>query len=196
MSDLVVLLSGGLDSTVAAEIARQSGHLHSVVSFCYGQANTVQEMSAADRWATRHKVTRKVFTVDVPGVSALDIGAGTHGPRVVPGRNLLLLSHAVAYALSVGACRVWIGCNADDAEDYPDCRRDFIEGVGYMTWNAYGLRVWAPLVDLTKRQVVAKARELGIDIADTWSCYQPSIARPLEPCGTCNACRLRIEAGA
>jgi hypothetical protein len=88
MSDLVVLLSGGLDSTVCAEIARQSGHLHSVVSFCYGQANTVQEMAAADRWATRHKVPRRVFTVDVPGVSALDIGAGAHGPRVVPGRNL------------------------------------------------------------------------------------------------------------
>lgn len=194
MSDLVVLLSGGLDSTVAAEIARQSGHLHSVVSFCYGQANTVQEMAAADRWASRHKVPRKVFAIDVPGATALDIGAGAEGPRVVPGRNLLLISHAAAYALSVGACRVWIGCNADDAEDYPDCRRDFIEAVGFMTWAAYGLRVWAPLVDLSKRQVVAKAHELGVDIADTWSCYQPSPERPLDPCGTCNACRLRIKA--
>jgi len=151
-------------------------------------------MGAAERWAARHRVPRKVFAVDVPGVSALDIGAGAHGPRVVAGRNLLLLSHATAYALSVGACRVWIGCNADDAEDYPDCRREFIEAAGMMTWLAYGSRVWAPLIDMNKRQVVAKARELGVDIADTWSCYQPSIARPLEPCGTCNACRLRASA--
>lgn len=190
MRDIVVLFSGGLDSTVVAHMA--GDRLHSVFSVSYGQPHGVNEGMAAERWAMARGVHREVVVAPVAGVEAMEIGAGTPGPRLLPGRNLLLLSLAVNYAAARGASEVWMGANADDAADYPDCRREFVEAMSELAIAAYGIGVSAPLSWMTKREVVAKARELGVDIDATWSCYQPRGG--VYPCGTCNACRLRAGA--
>ena len=191
MKDVVVLLSGGLDSTTAAHLALRDGRLHSVFSVFYGQPAAMWEQHAAMRWAELRAVRRVVATIELPGVAAMERGAGMVGPRVAPGRNLVLVAHAVAYAASVSASEVWIGCNADDYADYPDCRGDFVSAMSF-AGSAYGVRVRAPLASYTKRGVVALAMELGVDIDATWSCYEPG--RSVKPCGTCNACVLRQSA--
>lgn len=189
--DVVVLLSGGLDSTVCAHLAMRNGRLHSVVSVYYGQANAQDEQHAAGEWARKHGVAREVVTLTLPGAKAMHTGEGAPGPRVVPGRNLILLAHAIGYAATMGATEVWIGANADDYADYPDCRGDFFGGVGRAA-EAYGVAVRAPLATYTKAGVVALAHDLGVDVGATWSCYQTT--RTGRPCGTCAACVLRARA--
>jgi 7-cyano-7-deazaguanine synthase len=186
---VVVLFSGGLDSTVAAHMALAEGRLHSVLSVYYGQPAAMWEQHAAAEWARKHGVRREILHLQLPGASAL--GGDRTGPRVVAGRNLVLLAHAVAYAAAEGAGRVWIGCNADDYAGYPDCRDDFLLHAA-LAAGAYNVDVQAPLRSFTKAGVVAKARELGVDIDATWSCYDPG--RSDKACGKCSACELREAA--
>jgi len=190
MTDVVVLLSGGLDSTTLCHLAMKQGRLHSVVSAYYGQPAAMWEQHAAGEWAKKHGVQREVLHLTLPGANAMDLGAGESGPRVAPGRNLVLVAHAVAHAAAIGAREVWIGACADDYVDYADCRGGFVRSVSDAA-GAYGVRVVAPLASHTKRGVVGLARTLGVDIAATWSCYQPG--RSPEPCGTCAACVLRAS---
>lgn len=193
-SDVVVLLSGGLDSTTLAAMALADGRLHSVLSFYYGQPNTIAEMSAADEWARKHDVRREVVKLELAGVrSAMATGVGSTGARVLPGRNLVLLSHAVNYAAANGAREVWFGAIADDNDAYPDCRLAFVGGVNQMALTTYGVGVRAPFIIHHKRHVVGVARQLGVNIGATWSCYEPDM-RTLKPCGTCSACVLRASA--
>ena len=192
--DVVVLLSGGLDSTTLATIALKNEVLHSVLSFRYGQPNTIAELFAADAWASQHGVKREVLTVELVGVrSAMSLGVGAAGLRVLPGRNLALLSLAVNYAAANGCREVWFGATADDADGYPDCRAAFVEAMNAMSEAAYGVKIKAPLAHHPKESVVGLALNFGVDIGATWSCYEPD-HRTLRPCGTCNACRLRADA--
>jgi len=192
--DTVVLLSGGLDSTTLATKALRDGVLHSVVSFRYGQPNTIAEMFAADRWSAKYGVNREVVSLELSGVcSSMAVGVGISGPRVLPGRNLVMLSHAINYAVVHECKEVWFGATADDMTSYPDCRPDFVEMINRLSTTSYGVMVRAPLIGLTKREVVKQARQLEVDIDDTWSCYEPSM-RTLHPCGMCDACRMRNAA--
>lgn len=190
MDKVVVLFSGGLDSTVCAEMARASGRLASLLHLQYGQANAEMEMVTSGAWARRHGLDRPLAALPILA-REMATGAGTPGARYVPGRNLSMLAVAANVAASQGAREVWIGCNADDAANYLDCRPAFLAAASALTEASAGVQVAAPLVGLTKAGVVARARELGIDIGATWSCYQSATGRP---CGTCDACALRKRA--
>lgn len=187
---IVVLFSGGLDSTTLAHVA--GDNLAALLSFSYGQPNAVPEMLAADRFAQSRKIRREVVSLPMFGVSsAMATGSGAVGPRILPGRNLVMLSHAVNFAASIGARNVWFGATRDDDRDYPDCRAQFAVWMNLVSENTYGVSIHAPFAGKWKREVVGIARENGVDIDATWSCYQPN---GITPCQTCNACVLRNAA--
>lgn len=192
MKRCLVLLSGGLDSVTAAKMLLDRGELAACLIVDYGQPHARWEIPRAVDWCARHGV--KALHVQAPMIDAdaMRIGSGAAGPRVVPGRNLALIALGVSAALSVGADTVIVGCNADDAQDYPDCRASFLTAAN-ATARIYGVSVEAPLLCYSKRQVVSEALRIGVVLDDTWSCYEP--VGPA-PCGTCNACRLRAAAGA
>lgn len=193
MRDVVVLLSGGLDSTVLAAGALADGRLLACVTVRYGQPHLEAEVMAARRWCEAHGVDRVLVDAPMHGL-AMHTGVGEPGPRVMPGRNLVLVAHAVQYAAAAGGKEVHVGACADDYTDYPDCRPQFI-GAADRVASAYGVRVVAPLARLRKPGVVALAHRLGVDIGATWSCYQPRASgMGFAACGTCNACTLRASA--
>lgn len=194
MRDVVVLLSGGLDSTVLAASALKVGQLRACICFRYGQPHMEAEMMAARKWCADHGVERVVVDVPLPGGSVMHTGVGAPGPRVMPGRNLVLIAHAVQYAAAVGAREVHIGACADDQLAYSDCRPAFVEAAATVA-RSYGVEVVAPYLYLRKMDIVGVARGLGVDIGATWSCYQPRVVgMGFEPCGGCDACQLRDSA--
>ncbi len=212
----VVLLSGGLDSATTLAIARQQGFACHCLSFSYGQRHSIEldaaRRVAASMHAAEHRVIdldprtfeRSALTdaaVDVPRDRDEAAMAGAIPSTYVPARNLLFLSYATAWAESLDARNVFIGVNAVDYSGYPDCRPAFIDaferaanlatklGVEGVNDGSGGLRVHAPLIDLTKAQIVERGVSLGVDYGLTTSCYDPD-ARG-RPCGRCDACRLR-----
>jgi len=207
----VVLLSGGLDSTTALAIARAEGYECHALSFDYGQRH-VRELESAEQVATalgavQHLTLRLdlraiggsalTADIDVPkGRSPETMGTGIP-VTYVPARNTIFLSHALAWAEVLGAEDVFIGVNALDYSGYPDCRPEFIEAFEKLADLATQagvegrsrFRVHAPLIELSKAQIVARAYELNVPLSLTWSCYAP------EPdgraCGLCDSCLLR-----
>lgn len=184
----VVLLSGGIDSTVA--LAHTKAEL--ALSVNYGQIHR-RELHAAAAIAKHYGVEHHEVNI----ASALDIPCALTGrgkipdghaeapdATFVPGRNIVLLSLATAWANKWGYGAVVIGANADDNAGYPDCRPGFIERVKEATLTGYGVTVWAPLLRMTKRQVIEYGRELEIPFDLTWSCYRGGA----DPCGRCGAC--------
>jgi 7-cyano-7-deazaguanine synthase len=207
----VVLLSGGLDSATVAAIARSEGFLVHALSFDYGQRHSF-ELEAARRVAASLGVAQhRVATIDlrVFGGSALtdDIavpkGRGSaemgHGIPVtyVPARNTIFLSFALAWAEVLGANDVFLGVNALDYSGYPDCRPEFIRAFETMANLAtkagvegrQKLVIHAPLMQMTKAQIIGRGMELGVDYSLTSSCYDP--APDGKPCGQCDSCFLR-----
>ncbi|MCC7010847.1 MAG: 7-cyano-7-deazaguanine synthase QueC [Acidobacteria bacterium] len=206
----VVLLSGGLDSTTAAALARREGWTLYALTVRYGQTHA-QEIEAARRVAgalgcAKHvelDVNLAAFggsallgTSEVPKDRSLD---ATDIPSTyVPARNTVLLSLAMAWAEVLSAERIVIGVNALDYSGYPDCRPEFIAAFEYLASLATRagvsgrpLRVWAPLQHLTKAGIIRLGQELGVDYSVTHSCYDP---RPDgTPCGRCDSCQLRAR---
>lgn len=202
----VVLLSGGVDSAVVATAAVSVGHEVHALTFDYGQRHSAEiEVALAVGRAVgvaRHEV------VEVPFLRTLGSALIKTGTRLdrgvprpnsyVPGRNLVLLSHALAYAESVGSRVVMLGANRDDAANYPDCRPEFVEAVsraassGTRLGESSWIEVVAPLLGLTKAGVVAAGLRLGAPLRETLSCYQP--AHNGVPCRACDACDLRAAA--
>lgn len=193
MSDVVVCLSGGLDSTLLATMALNEGRLSACISYRYGQPHLEAEVEAARIWCRDNKVERLLVNLDAAG-STMAVGSGVSGPRVVPGRNLAMLAHAVQYAAARGLKEVWYGPTLEDRDSYPDCRPEFVEAMN-RTSSVYGVTVRAPLINMTKHQIVVQSLALGVDINATWSCYEPrwSGIRAI-PCEGCDACRKRNSA--
>jgi 7-cyano-7-deazaguanine synthase len=207
----VVLLSGGLDSATVAAIASSDGFEINALSFSYGQRHSY-ELEAARRVAKSLGVAKhRVATIDlrVFGGSALtdeiDVPKGRstgemeHGIPVtyVPARNTIFLSFALAWAEVLGANDIFIGVNTLDYSGYPDCRPEFIYAFEQMANLAtkagvegrQKLAIHAPLMHLTKAEIIKKGRELGVDYSLTSSCYDP--APDGRPCGQCDSCLLR-----
>jgi 7-cyano-7-deazaguanine synthase len=210
----VVLLSGGLDSTTLVAYALDAGFAVRAMTFRYGQRHAV-EIEAARRVASRYGVRDHVI-VDIDlrvfGGSALTSGMEVpkdrapeemqHGIPItyVPARNTIFLSFALAYAEVLGASDIFVGVNAVDYSGYPDCRPEYIAAYERMANLATRgavegttpVRIRTPLIDLSKREIIALGRRLGVDYSVTSSCYDPLPNGAA--CGHCDACRLRLDA--
>jgi 7-cyano-7-deazaguanine synthase len=206
----VVLLSGGLDSTTAAALARREGWELYGLTVRYGQVHAL-ETAAARRVAVALGFVRHVeldvnlaafggstLTGDgaVPKDRPLD-AAGIPS-TYVPARNTVFLSLALAWSEVLGADRIVIGVNALDYSGYPDCRPEYIAAFEHLADQATKagvegrrVRVWAPLQHLSKADIIRLGVELGIDYAMTHSCYDPGPDG--RPCGRCDSCRLRAR---
>jgi 7-cyano-7-deazaguanine synthase len=200
----VVLVSGGLDSATVLAIARDRFRCMPL-TFDYGQRHGVELRAAADVCASLGVPAPRVIKLDLRAVggsaltSEIDVPKGTADGGIpvtyVPARNTLFLSFALALAEAEGAHDIFVGVNAVDYSGYPDCRPEFIaafetlanlatrEGV-----EGRPMRIHAPLIDLSKADIIRMGTELGVDYALTHSCYDP--VRGLA-CGHCDSCRLR-----
>ena len=203
----VVLLSGGLDSMVAAGLAREAGFQIHALTIDYNQRHR-REIEAATAIAKRLGAVRHVILpLDLRqfGGSALtdDIavpksGVGADIPvTYVPARNLVFLSLTLAWAEELAAHDIFIGVNALDYSGYPDCRPEFIAGFEQLARLATkagvsgsGTTIHAPLQYLGKADIVREAARLGLDAGLSWSCYDPQPND--EACGQCDSCRLRL----
>lgn len=187
MASDVVLFSGGMDS---AAVLWHFAPEDAVPLFVdYGQSHLAAERAAALRIVGGDRLRQVAITI--PWRASLLTGGSTS--PVVPNRNAILASIGAAQAAAGGT--VWIGCCAADAEVFADCRPDFIAALSRATELACGVRVRAPLVNMTKADIVDL---VGADrLAATWSCYQPQSAgaRAPLPCGECGACRARAGGG-
>jgi 7-cyano-7-deazaguanine synthase len=212
MSKAVLLLSGGLDSTTLLAVARRDGFDVHAMTFRYGQRHA-NEIDAARRVAGRFGVQDHVVAdIDLRtfGGSALtsdsidvprDRDVGERGVPVtyVPARNTIFLAFALAWAEVLGAADIFIGVNALDYSGYPDCRPEYIEAFERManlatraaTEGSLLLRIRAPLINLSKAQIIQLGTSLGVDYAVTQSCYDPDASGAA--CGHCDACQLRLK---
>ncbi len=209
MKKAVVLYSGGLDSTTCMAIARDAGFEPYALSFAYGQRHSI-ELEKAREYASLVGA-REHMVVDIDlrqmGGSALtsDIEVPKDGAdksqipiTYVPARNTIFLSFALGWAEVLGAQDIYIGVNAVDYSGYPDCRPEFISAFQAMAdlatragveGNPY--RIHAPLIDLTKAQIIETGLKLGVDYRYTHSCYDP--ASDGRSCGHCDSCLLRLK---
>ena len=210
MKHAIVLLSGGLDSATTLAIARAQGYETYAISFNYGQRHK-RELEAAKKiaealGAKKHlvvKIDNQIFrgsaltdNVDVPK-SRTDKEIGSGIPvTYVPARNTIFLAHALACAETIGAGHIFIGANAIDYSGYPDCRPEFMalfETLANIATKAgiqgARIQIHAPLIKMSKADIVRKAVELNVDFSITHSCYDP--LPDGRACGECDSCRLR-----
>ena len=214
----VVLVSGGLDSATVLAAAVAEGYDCRALSFRYGQRHAVEldaaaRVVAAESGRSGRRIVHEVVDIDLGrlGGSALtaDIEVPHHADvaeladedsipvTYVPARNTVFLSFALAWAEVLGAADVFIGVNAVDYSGYPDCRPEYLAAFETManlatkaaTQDGVRLRIHAPLVDLTKAEIIGLGEHLGVDYGLTSSCYDP--ADDGGACGTCDSCLLR-----
>jgi 7-cyano-7-deazaguanine synthase len=201
----VVLLSGGLDSATVLAIASRDFDCHAI-SFNYSQRH-VSELKAAQQLAQSYRAQHQVIQLDdgVMTGSALtdsriavpETGLDEGIPvTYVPARNTIFLAHALAVAEVQASADVFIGVNAVDYSGYPDCRPDYIEAFERMANLATRagvegrqLHIHAPLIEMSKSEIITTGKRLGVDYALTVSCYQAD--QQGSACGTCDSCRLR-----
>jgi 7-cyano-7-deazaguanine synthase len=209
----VVLLSGGLDSTTVLAIAKAEGFTPYALSFRYGQRHVV-ELDCARRvaqvlGAAGHVVVDidlrqfggSALTADIDVPKDRDAAAMAHGIPItyVPARNTIFLSFALAWAETLGAADIFVGVNALDYSGYPDCRPEYIEAFERMANLATRagvegttrLKIHAPLIEMSKAQIIRRGLDLGVDYGITSSCYDPGAGG--EPCGRCDSCALRAK---
>ena len=208
MKSAVILLSGGLDSATVLAIAHEAGYACHALSLDYGQRHTA-ELAAAARvakslGAVEHRVMR-LGLGDIGGSALTDNAiAVPESPTVgipvtyVPARNTVMLALALAWSEVLGARDIFIGVNAVDYSGYPDCRPEFIAAFEHMASLATRagvegahLRIHAPLQTLSKADIIRRGAALGVDYAQTVSCYQADAEG--SACGRCDSCRLRRE---
>jgi 7-cyano-7-deazaguanine synthase len=207
-SPAILLLSGGLDSMVAGGLAREQGFRLLALTIDYGQRHRV-EIAAARKIATALGAERHiVLPLDLTGFGGSALTDDLEVPKTdpgnsipvtyVPARNTIFLSVALGWAEAARARDLFIGANALDYSGYPDCRPAFIEQFERLANLATKagvegdrFRVHAPLMAMTKADIVREAARLGLDPAMSWSCYDPQPDG--RPCGGCESCRLRAK---
>lgn len=196
----VVLLSGGLDSTVLVADNATLGVETLAVTFDYGQMHRGREIGAARLVAAHYGIEHRIVGLASAFIPSALTGLGeipeTHADQpdasIVPGRNMVLISVGVSIADAMGMGSVFIGATAEDEAGYPDCRRPFISAVDQAAWVSTEGRVSvrAPYVGFTKREVIELGRDLGAPLELSWSCYRGGET----PCNNCGACISRNEA--
>lgn len=208
----VLLLSGGLDSTTLLALATREGYAVHAMSFRYGQRHQ-HELSAARAVAAKYGVARHVvveidlrvfggsaLTADIDVPKDRDAAEMSIGVPItyVPARNTIFLSYALAWAEVLGARDIFIGVNALDYSGYPDCRPEYIaefEKLANLATRAGvegdAVKIRAPLLHLTKREIIDLGTSLGVDYSLTTSCYDPDESGAA--CGHCDACQLRLK---
>ena len=211
MEKAVVLLSGGLDSTVCMAVARSKGLEVYPISFNYHQRHSI-ELESAKKVAEFYNVKKHLIietNMEAIGGSALtddkiavpdgDFAHGTEDIPItyVPARNLIFLSYAMGYAEVIGANQVFIGVNAVDYSGYPDCRLEFIASFQKTanlatkagTADAHPISIATPLQNLSKKEIVQLGSKLGAPLQFTHSCYKGGV----KACGVCDSCKLRLR---
>jgi 7-cyano-7-deazaguanine synthase len=211
----IVLLSGGLDSTTMLRIVQEMKYEVHAITFSYGQRHSV-EIDAAKKVAQKYGIqNHRIVNIDLFGGSALTdnsfelnksgkINAYDHEKEniplsYVPARNTIFLSYALGFAEVIGAQKIFIGINAIDYSGYPDCRPEYLKKFNELAKlatavgvkNEFEIEVAAPLMNLSKAQIIATGIKLGVDYGDTISCYDPD--ENGVACGKCDACTLRLE---
>lgn len=212
-SPAVVLLSGGLDSAVTLALARAQGHECHALSFQYGQRHAIEVDAARNVGKSLGVIEHQVALIDLRAFGGSALTADFAVPKdrdpdaafdeipitYVPARNTIFLSYALALAEVRGVRDIFIGVNAVDYSGYPDCRPEYIRAFERMANLATrsgvqgrGVTIHAPLIELTKPQIIARGLELGVDFGLTRSCYDPD--RLGRACGRCDSCRIRLTA--
>ena len=209
MKHAVVLVSGGLDSATTMAIANRDGFRAHALSFDYGQRHKL-ELEAAKRVArllsaADHRIAQ--IDLRIFGGSALtgqmavpknrETGTNSIPVTYVPARNTIFLAYALAWCEALGAADIFIGANAIDYSGYPDCRPEFISAFERLAALATkagvegtAFRIHAPLISMSKADIIRKGAELGVDFSLTHSCYDPTTDGLA--CGECDSCRLRL----
>lgn len=209
----VVLLSGGLDSTTTLAIAKNEGYQPYALTFRYGQRHS-REIEAARAVAQKLAAVQHIIVdidlrliggsaltsdLDVPKSRTVEeIGQGIP-ITYVPARNTIFLSFAIGWAEVLGAWDIFLGVNALDYSGYPDCRPEYLEAFQRLANLATkagveghgAIRIHAPLIALSKAQIIQRGLSLGLDYGITSSCYDPTIEG--EACGECDSCQLRLK---
>jgi 7-cyano-7-deazaguanine synthase len=208
----VLLLSGGMDSATTGAIAREQGFEVYALSFRYGQRHAI-ELEAAGGVAAALGVERHaVLDIDLAAFGGSALTAGIDVPKdrplaamdaaipvtYVPARNTIFLSLALGWAETLDSSDLFIGANAIDYSGYPDCRPEFMRAFEAMArlgtkmgTEGRAITIHAPLISMTKGEIVERGRELGVDFSLTRTCYDPDAQG--NACGRCDACLLRLK---
>ena len=207
----VILLSGGLDSSTVLAIARSRGYLCYCLSFRYGQRQEIELQSAATVACAMQAEQHMILRLDLDRIGGSALTSKIEVPKdrevqemdqeipvtYVPARNIIFLSHALAWAEVIGAVDIFLGINAVDYSGYPDCRPDFLQAFELMAnlgtkagSTGKPFKLHAPLIELTKKEIVEVGLKLGVDYSITHSCYDPQGELA---CGRCDACTLRLK---
>jgi len=194
--ECVLILSGGVDSTTLLHYLKYQGKEVHALSFDYNQRHR-KELEFAKYWGRRLCKTHLIIPINFPFFSSaltsqhLDVPEGSYTEEtqkvtVVPARNLIFLSFAIARAEDLGLSEVYYAAHHNDRAVYPDCREEFVDALSKVSEIStyHGVEVYAPFVKMTKIEIVKLGLELGVDYSRTWSCYVGG-DRPCLKCGTC-----------
>lgn len=206
-SKAIVLLSGGIDSATVLFIAKRMGYECHTLTFDYGQRHK-REIDSARRIARAAGCRSTVLSIRLPWKGSALVNRKQAIPKrrpwakmckdipatYVPARNTIFLSYGLSFAESIGAGKIFIGANAVDFSGYPDCRKPFIRAFEDVIREgtkagAEGRRISieAPLISMTKSEIISEAKRIGVPLGMTWSCYEGKA----QPCGGCDSCVIR-----
>ena len=204
MTKIVVVYSGGMDSFTLINLALHYEHKVSAISFDYGQKHK-KELSVARDFCKSNLINLEV--VDISAIKPLLKGSAltdeieipkghyedqTMKTTVVPNRNMIMISLAIAHAISIDFEEVWYGAHTGDHAIYPDCRPEFLESINNTSKlaNYESIAVKAPFINLTKGKILSKGLDMNLDYSQTWTCYEGKE----QACGKCGSCVERLEA--
>jgi len=212
MKKCVIIFSGGLDSTTIVALAKSQNYDVHALTFDYGQRHRI-EIQNAKKIAQLYDIPHKIFNIDlaslggsaltdakidVPKYNNIDEIPDVITSTYVPARNIIFLSIALSYAETIGASDIFYGANKQDLHNYPDCTKEFLisfvkmANIGTKTGSeGNNFQILAPLIDMNKHEIIKLGMSLGVNYANTISCYDPSPEG--HSCGKCLSCQVRLE---